>query len=357
MPNRLADETSPYLLQHADNPVDWYPWGEEAFAAARERPADPPLRRLLRLPLVPRHGARVLRGPGDGAPDERALRQRQGRPRGAPGRGRALHGRGAAADRPRRLADDGLPHPGRASPSTAAPTSRPSRGTGCRPSRRCWRRSSDGVPRAARRGGARARPQLRGAASSRARRCAAPPAAARRGASRAGRRAARAALRRAARRLRRRAQVPAADGPGVPAPRRGAAAAGRRRSPCVRAHARRRWRPAASTTTSAAASTATAWTRAGSCRTSRRCSTTTPSSRASTCTPTWPPAEPRYRRVAEEMLDYVLREMRSPGGRLLLRAGRRQRGRGGAVLPLERRRRWTRFSAPTTARSSAPTTT
>src|SRR5881398_3167233 len=34
-PNRLANETSPYLLQHAHNPVDWYPWGEEAFARAR----------------------------------------------------------------------------------------------------------------------------------------------------------------------------------------------------------------------------------------------------------------------------------------------------------------------------------
>jgi uncharacterized protein YyaL (SSP411 family) len=34
--NRLADETSPYLLQHADNPVDWYPWGDEAFARARD---------------------------------------------------------------------------------------------------------------------------------------------------------------------------------------------------------------------------------------------------------------------------------------------------------------------------------
>jgi uncharacterized protein len=33
--NRLAQETSPYLLQHADNPVDWYPWGDEAFAKAR----------------------------------------------------------------------------------------------------------------------------------------------------------------------------------------------------------------------------------------------------------------------------------------------------------------------------------
>ena len=34
--NRLARETSPYLLQHAGNPVDWYPWGEEAFARARD---------------------------------------------------------------------------------------------------------------------------------------------------------------------------------------------------------------------------------------------------------------------------------------------------------------------------------
>ncbi len=34
--NRLAAEKSPYLLQHADNPVDWYPWGEEAFKKARD---------------------------------------------------------------------------------------------------------------------------------------------------------------------------------------------------------------------------------------------------------------------------------------------------------------------------------
>ncbi|MFI1013827.1 thioredoxin domain-containing protein [Streptomyces sp. NPDC020965] len=37
MSNRLAHETSPYLLQHADNPVDWWPWSPEAFEAARER--------------------------------------------------------------------------------------------------------------------------------------------------------------------------------------------------------------------------------------------------------------------------------------------------------------------------------
>ena len=37
MPNRLIRETSPYLLQHAHNPVDWYPWGEEALRHAGEQ--------------------------------------------------------------------------------------------------------------------------------------------------------------------------------------------------------------------------------------------------------------------------------------------------------------------------------
>ena len=35
MPNRLINEKSPYLLQHAHNPVNWYPWGEEAFTKAK----------------------------------------------------------------------------------------------------------------------------------------------------------------------------------------------------------------------------------------------------------------------------------------------------------------------------------
>jgi uncharacterized protein YyaL (SSP411 family) len=40
MPNHLANETSPYLLQHADNPVDWYPWGQKALqkATAEDKP-------------------------------------------------------------------------------------------------------------------------------------------------------------------------------------------------------------------------------------------------------------------------------------------------------------------------------
>src|SRR5258706_9080405 len=36
MSNRLVNEKSPYLLQHAENPVDWYPWGEEALQAAKK---------------------------------------------------------------------------------------------------------------------------------------------------------------------------------------------------------------------------------------------------------------------------------------------------------------------------------
>ncbi len=56
--NRLGEETSPYLLQHRDNPVHWQAWSEATLAAARE--ADKPILlidRLCRLPLVPCDGA------------------------------------------------------------------------------------------------------------------------------------------------------------------------------------------------------------------------------------------------------------------------------------------------------------
>lgn len=36
MSNRLKNETSPYLLQHAENPVEWYPWCDEAFEKAKK---------------------------------------------------------------------------------------------------------------------------------------------------------------------------------------------------------------------------------------------------------------------------------------------------------------------------------
>ena len=51
--NRLERETSPYLLQHAFNPVDWYPWGDEAFAKARSE--DKPI--LLSVAMRPFTGA------------------------------------------------------------------------------------------------------------------------------------------------------------------------------------------------------------------------------------------------------------------------------------------------------------
>ncbi|NUR63504.1 MAG: thioredoxin domain-containing protein [Catenulispora sp.] len=54
--NRLATATSPYLLQHADNPVDWYPWGEEAFAEARRR--DVPL--LISIGYAACHWCHVM---------------------------------------------------------------------------------------------------------------------------------------------------------------------------------------------------------------------------------------------------------------------------------------------------------
>jgi len=54
--NRLANETSPYLLQHKDNPVDWHPWGEEALTRAREE--DKPL--LLSIGYSSCHWCHVM---------------------------------------------------------------------------------------------------------------------------------------------------------------------------------------------------------------------------------------------------------------------------------------------------------
>ena len=54
--NRLARETSPYLLQHADNPVDWYPWGDEALARARAE--DKPI--LLSIGYAACHWCHVM---------------------------------------------------------------------------------------------------------------------------------------------------------------------------------------------------------------------------------------------------------------------------------------------------------
>jgi uncharacterized protein YyaL (SSP411 family) len=56
MANRLATSTSPYLLQHAHNPVDWYPWGGEALARARAE--DKPI--LLSIGYAACHWCHVM---------------------------------------------------------------------------------------------------------------------------------------------------------------------------------------------------------------------------------------------------------------------------------------------------------
>ena len=108
MANRLASATSPYLFQHADNPVDWWPWSDEAFAeASPARRAGADLGGVRGLPLVPRHGARVLRGrPASPRCSTSGFVRDQGGPRGAPRRRRRLHDRHPGDDRPGRLADD-----------------------------------------------------------------------------------------------------------------------------------------------------------------------------------------------------------------------------------------------------------
>ena len=79
MPNRLANETSPYLLQHANNPVDWYPWGEEALDKARAE--DKPI--LLSVGYSACHWCHVMEresfeNPRNRRADEPAVRQREG---------------------------------------------------------------------------------------------------------------------------------------------------------------------------------------------------------------------------------------------------------------------------------------
>ena len=56
MPNRLANETSPYLLQHANNPVDWYAWGHEALE--RSKNEDKPI--LLSIGYSACHWCHVM---------------------------------------------------------------------------------------------------------------------------------------------------------------------------------------------------------------------------------------------------------------------------------------------------------
>ena len=109
--NRLAGEQSPYLLQHAGNPVDWYPWGDEAFERARR--GDKPI--FLSIGYSTCHWCHVMEhesfeNAGDRRGPQRRVRVDQGRSRGAAGRRSGLHDVRAGDDRRRRLADERVAH-------------------------------------------------------------------------------------------------------------------------------------------------------------------------------------------------------------------------------------------------------
>ena len=274
MANRLAGSSSPYLLQHADNPVDWWEWSDEAFdEAATARRAGAAVGRLRRLPLVPRDGPRVVRGRRGGRRGQRRLRRGQGRPRGAPGRRRGLHGRGDGADRSRRVADDLPAHAGRrpvlrghlpTQGAAARAAGQRRRGVGASSATGCWppgraSPSSCGCtparrhPRGWMPGSATPRcGRLRSSTTTRAAGSAARPSSRRRWCS-------------------------SSCCATTPAPARPTRSR-------WRAAPARRWPAAGCTTSSAAASPGTPSTPTGWCRTSRRCSTTTPS--CCGCTPT-----------------------------------------------------------------------
>ena len=274
MPNRLATETSPYLLQHKDNPVDWYPWGEAALARARDedRPLlvsigysachwchvmeresfeDPAVAELMNAHFVCvkvdreerpdvdalyMDAVQAMTGQGgwplnafltpDGVPFYAGTYFPPAQRQGLPSWTQVLGGIAAAWDAER---DQIAEQAGRILPRLAAP----------RRSRRPTRSSTPGAWTPPSRCCARA--TTSSAAASRARRPSSRP--------------------------RRRSSSCCAAG-----------SARWRCTPCAR------WRRAGCTTRSAAASRATRSTRPGSCRTSRRCSTTTRCSRASTCT-------------------------------------------------------------------------
>ena len=280
--NRLAGQQSPYLLQHAHNPVDWYPWGEEAFAKARAE--DKPI--FLSIGYSTCHWCHVMeRESFENAAHRRAaqprLRPHQGGSRRAPRRRPHLHDVRAGRHRQRRMAHVRLAHAGPAARFSAAPIFRPRTASASPASLRFSARSPRPGARAATRSRnprAKSSTQLRSAAAVE------PGPHLHRGSRPARQRLLHFPphLRSAARRLRRRAQISARLRSSTfccattPAP-----ATAKRSTWCCSPCAK--WPRAACTTSSAAASIATRWTSAGSCRISKKCSTT----RRSSPSPTW----------------------------------------------------------------------
>ena len=140
--NRLGNETSPYLLQHAYNPVDWYPWGEEALARAKVE--DKPI--LLSIGYSACHWCHVMERESFENEEIAAIMNqyfvnvkvdREERPDS----GRDLHERGADHDAAGGMADDDVSHSPISSPSMAAPISHPMTATDAPDLRTCCKLS------------------------------------------------------------------------------------------------------------------------------------------------------------------------------------------------------------------------
>ena len=125
MPNRLAHETSPYLLQHQNNPVDWYPWGPEAIE--RRGREDKPI--FLSIGYSACHWCHVMEHESfenaaiAGYLNEHFVCIKVDREE-RPDLDQIYMNAVQLHDRPRRLADVGVPHARPASRSSAAPTGR-----------------------------------------------------------------------------------------------------------------------------------------------------------------------------------------------------------------------------------------
>ena len=336
--------------------MDWYPWGPEALArAAGTRPADLPLDRLLGVPLVPRHGARELRGRGDREGAQRAFRLHQGGSRGAAGPRHDLHERAsrsltaarAAAGRCRVCLTPDLHAVLR---RHLLPARRPLRPAELQdaPARRiadAWANRRDEITR--RRPNVAELPADDAARSSRATpRC-------HRTCSRTPRAAAAAELRPDARRLRPRPEVPARPGTAAAAAPRASGSATTTRSHMVR-----------HTLDKMARGGMYDQVGGGFAPLQRRRAVARPALREDALRQRAPhrrrtskrarrPASRSIAQIAGETLDYVLREMTDAGGGVLSHAGRRQRGRGGQVLRLVARRRSTRRPRPGAAATFA----
>ena len=341
MPNRLAAATSPYLLQHADNPVDWWEWSPEAFAEARER--DVPV--LLSVGYAACHWCHVMAH--ESFEDEATAAymnehfvnvkvDREERPDVD-----AVYMAGDDRDdRAGRLADDGVADPdGRAVLRRhLLPGPAPARAAGVPAGPRGARRGLDEPPRRGRQGGrGRVRPPAPGGrrspAEDAARRRACSPAPSPRWPATSTRRTAASAAPRSSRR--RWCWSSCSGTPRAPAPPNASGMADR--------HAARRWPAAASTTSSPAGSRATGRPRLGGAALREDALRQRAAARrlrplvAADRRPAGRAGRPRDRRLPA-------RRAAHRRGRVRLGAGRRHRGRGGHVLRLDARRSWSRCS-------------